>query len=177
MIMGYTELIPFKDGLPQRGIEFRNPWRGAARVWDALYDRYLLDRSVPYDSWLSSYQKDKGQRLWDLAKRTALKRFERAVHAFTFDLAYVRRENFPKIAADLRMFDQTYPVTYPSHLTPWAEAIEALAAEAVGLYGTSVSRNCWYRYDEQKDETTPVHLSEGFEIYEWLEDPKNTILR
>ncbi len=166
--MGYCEIIPFKDGNPQTGIEFHNPWRGAARVWDALFERYLKNPEIPYHSWLSSYSKDKGSDLWDLAKSERLQLFERACHAFTFDLAYVRRENFGRFVADLRAFDRQYPVDYPSHLSAWAELLETLDAEAVGLYGTSVSRNPWYEYDEEKDETTPRVLADGFEIYDWL---------
>lgn len=166
--MGYCEIIPFKDGTPKQGIEFRNPWRGAARIWDALFDRYLKNPEIQYDSWLVNYSKDHGKSLWDLAKDNRLQLFERAVHTFTFDLAYVRNDNFERFANDLRTFDEKYPVEYSSHLSAWADLLDSLDSEAVGLYATSVSRNPWLEYDEEKDETKPHLLSEGFEIYDWL---------
>lgn len=170
--MGYCQLIPLKAGLPQDGIEFRNPWRGVPRIWDALFDKYLKNPRIEYDSWLMRYGKDKGKGLWDLAKRDDLPMFERAVHAFTFDRAYVSREHFPNLIADLRRFDLRYPVDYPSHLSAWADAISTLDADAVGLYGTSVSENPWWRYDEEKDETLPYSIEDGFEVYDWLNSDK-----
>ena len=166
--MGYCEIIPFKDGKPQTGVEFINPWRGAARIWDALFDRYLKRHDIPYHSWIASYREDGGQSLWDLAKRSQLPLFERTVHAFTFDLAFVRRENFPRFAADLRSFDVKYPVDYPSHLPAWASLIESMDCEAVGQYATSVSRCPWWPWDEEREEHRRLTLADGFEVYEWI---------
>jgi hypothetical protein len=100
---------------------------------------------------------------------------ERAVHASTFDHAYIRRENFPRFCADLRAFDAVYPSVGAkvNHLPAWADAIEKLDAEAVGFHGTSVSENPWRKYDEAKDETFAVPLSEGWEIYDWLDANKS----
>lgn len=166
--MGYCQIIPFTDGMPQAGIEFRNPWRGAPMVWETLYDKYLKNPQVSYDSWLTSYRKDEGRALWDLAKRDDLPRFERAVHAFTFDLAYIANEHFEQFATDLREFERRYPVEYPTHLSAWANLIDSMENEAVGLYGTSVSENPWNKYDEEKDAMIATPLSDGFEVYDWL---------
>lgn len=166
--MGYCEIIPIKNGEPQDGIEFHNPWRGASRIWDSLFDQYLKDPEKEYDSWLSNFRKDQGQPLWDLAKRDDLSMPERSVHAFTFDRAYVLKSDFTRLANDLRVFEEMYPVDFPSHLSAWAETIEALDAEAVALRATSVSENPWYYYNEEDDETIPYTIEDGFNLYEWL---------
>lgn len=145
--MSYCQLIPFHDGKPEHGEEFRNAWGGAARIWDALFKRYLKDPNIKYDNWLGKRADD----LWPLARREDLPEFERAVHAFTFDRAYVRREHFKKLAADLRKFASNYPAEGIDHLPAWAQAIENLDAEAVGLYGTSVSENIWWKYVEAQE--------------------------
>jgi hypothetical protein len=109
--------------------------------------------------------------------------FERAVHAFTFDHFYVRGENFRRLAADVRAFVEKYPAgECVDHLPAWAQWLEEHTdVEAVGLYGTSVSENIWYRSKtcahcgNSTDETEPVHMSEGTEVYDWLEsNPKQS---
>lgn len=164
--MSYCAIISFKDGLPQKGIEFRNAWGGAARIWDALFERYLKNPNIPYHMWLT----DKGNSLWPLAKRHDLPMFERAVHASTFDLAYVGKEHFSRFSNDLRAFAERYPAgNKVDHLIAWSDVIEHSDAEAVGFHGTSVAENPWCNYDDETDEMIPVSLAEGFEVYDWLE--------
>lgn len=95
---------------------------------------------------------------------------ERAVHASTFDLAYVKRSNFQRFCADLRAFDAALPVKggCVNHLPAWVDVIQNLDADAIGFHGTSVAENPWLRYDEAKDESHQVPLTEGFEVYDWL---------
>lgn len=163
--MSYCQIIPFAEGLPQSGIEFRNAWGGAARIWSALFDAYLKNPAIPYHNWMGN-----SDDLWELAKREDLPVFERAVHASTFDHAYISRENFGRFAADLRQFAEKYPVPGAvDHLVPWADWIEGSDAEAVGFHGTSVAENPWWVWDEEKDESTPTPLEDGFEVYGWLE--------
>lgn len=167
--MSYTQLITFNDGLPERGPEFSNAWGGAARIWSSLFDKYLKNPAIPYDTWLSRLSREDNS-LWDLAKRTDLPVFERAVHMFTFDLAYVSKDNFDRLSEHLREFAEDHRVYQVDHLCAWADAIDAMeGVEAVGLYATSVSENVWFEYDEEKDESMPVPLSRGFEVYKWIE--------
>jgi DNA primase len=176
--MSYTELIIFKDGKADGGVEYRNAWGGSARIWNALFAAHV-PKKYEYDSWLANNGND--QRLWDLATRTDLPMFERAVHSFTFDHFYVRKENFGRLAADLRSFVAKYPAGEAvDHLPAWAQWLdENRDKEAVGLYGTSVAKNVWYRAKtcphcgNSTDETEPVPLSEGTEVYEWLEADKS----
>lgn len=165
--MSYCQLIQFKDGKPDQQTAFRNAWGGAARIWDALFKAYV-PKKHEFDSWLTGGSEDR--RLWDLAKREDLPMFERAVHASTFDLCYVRKEHFKRFADDLRQFVLNRPAEsgHVCHLKAWADLIESSPAEAIGFHGTSFSENLWHRYDSEKDESTPVSLSEGFEVYDWL---------
>ncbi len=165
--MSYCAIIVFKDGVASGSIEFRNAWGGAARIWDALFEKYLKNPAIPYHSWISCDQ----QSLWDLAKREKLLPFERAVHASTFDLAYIRRANFGRFCGDLLLFDAAYPCigSTANHLPAWVDAIMELKAEAVGFHGTSVAENPWRKYDEDKDETIPIPLCSGWEVYDWLD--------
>ena len=169
--MSYTELIIFEDGKANYAIEFSNAWGGSARIWTSLFDNYI-PKVNSYDSWLTV----KDNRLWDLAKRSDLPLFERAVHAFTFDKFYVKRENLLRMANDLKLFVGKYPIEgRVDHLLAWAKCFEDNQnVEAIGLYGTSVSENLWHRYKEcphcgnTTDETEGTPLSEGKEVYEFL---------
>lgn len=166
--MSYTELIPFRNGLPEHGPEFRNAWGGAARIWQALFDTYLKNPRIEYDSWLS----EKNQaRLWKLCERQDLPIFERAVHVFTFDKFYVRRENFKQFAYHLQDFDTKYPAgERVNHLGGWRNYFLESDAEAVGLYGTSVGENLWNEYDEESDSMKKIPLTDGWEVYDALRE-------
>jgi hypothetical protein len=168
--MSYCQIIEFRDGKPGQAYEFRNAWGGAARIWNALYDRYLKDPKKEYDTWAFGGDHKK---FWQLAERKDLPVFERAVHASTFDRAMIRREHFAAFAEHLREFVKAYPVggdTY-DHLPKWADIIEASDAEAIGFHGTSVSDNLWMEYDEQTDESTPYDLNSEdrhFEVHDYI---------
>lgn len=173
--MSYAKLIIFKEGNPNGGVEFSNAWGGSARIWNALFEAYVPKKNK-YDSWLSTNMGN-DQRLWDLAKVKDIPMFERAVHAFTFDHFYVRRENFGRLSADLRAFVEKYPAgASVDHLPAWSKWLDEHGdVEAVGLHGTSVSENPWYRTKtcphcgNATDEMEPIPLNEGTEVYEWLE--------
>jgi hypothetical protein len=174
--MSYTALIIFKKGKASKQVEYGNAWGGAARIWDALFKAHVPKKSE-YDSWVTC----RDNRLWELADRKDLSDYERAVHAFTFDHFYVRSENFKRLVADLRAFVEKYPAGQcVDHLPAWAQWLdENPSIEAVGLHGTSVSENPWYRYKSckhcgsQTDKREPVPLSEGTEVYEWLDANKS----
>lgn len=167
--MSYTALVPFKDGKACPEVEFRNSWGGAARIWNALFERYVPKR-YPHDNWHAD-----DFRLWDLAYRTDLPLFERAALAFTFDLFFVQRHSFARLAGDLRKFSEKYPTQGVDHLPAWAGWFGAVPDfDAAGLHATSVVENPWYRRkkcptcsaDEGEEELIP--LSEGQEVYAWL---------
>jgi len=141
-------------------------------VWDSLFNKYLKDPNIPYHTWLC--QTESESPLWKLAQRQDLPMCERAVHAFTFDHFYVRREHFIRMATDLRSFDDLNPTqgSQSNHLPAWADLIEKSDADAIGLWATSVCSNPWNKYDPETDEAIPFPLSDGWEVYDWLETHK-----
>lgn len=173
--MSYTSLITFKNELPDGQIDYRNSWGGAARIWKAIFDAHV-PKKHEYDNYLANNGND--PRLWDLAKRIDIPIFERAPHAFTFDLFYVRGDNFDRFHSDLLLFVQKYPAGESvDHLPAWAKWLsDNNGVEAVGLYGTSVGENPWHRQKtcahcgNTTDETELVPLSEGTEVYDWLDN-------
>ena len=172
--MSFCKLITFKNGLPDESVQFHNAWGGSPRIWTALFNAYV-PKQEEFDSWLL---KPNDRRLWDLASRQDLPIAERAVHAFTFDLFYVSKENFSRFATHLQMFVDKFPCPgMIDHLPAWAQWLkENTTADAVGLYGTTVDNNLWYRHkkcpccENYIDDEEPVPLSEGTEVYAWLEN-------
>lgn len=176
--MSYCEIISFKDGVPGESVEYRNSHGGAAFVWNALFDTYLKDPAIEYDSWMMRAM-DSDRSLWDLAKREDLPMYERAVHAATFDRAIVRAEHFKQFALDLRAFVERHRnEERVCHLLEWAAFVESCNGEAVGFYGMSVSDNLWYEWVVDKDnedegESIPYNLNTGdkhFEVYDFLKE-------
>ena len=170
--MSYCEIIMFENGKPGDTVQYGNAWGGAAYIWTILFDKYLKDPDVEYDSWLTRgiTGLDGIQCLWDLTKREDLLPFERAVHASTFDYAIVLRKNFKQFAEHLREFVAAYPTKGVCHLIQWAEMIESCEAEAIGFYGTSCGDNSWCKY--QDDEVILYDLNsqdDHFDIYDDVE--------
>lgn len=168
--MSYTKMIKFECGEPKTEIRYGNSWGGAARIWNALFDKYLKDPKIPYDTWLSGGER--AQALWDLTKREDLTTYERAVHISTFDRAFVLRKDFARFCADLRAFDTTYPAQQcVSHLVKWAKDIERCDAktQAVAFCHNSISENPWLKQQKDDGELFYRHLSDGFDVYKLVE--------
>ncbi len=169
--MSSCKIITFEKGKPSGEVVYPNSWGGAARIWDAMFNRYLNDDNEPHKTWLMLGASGIS-KLWVLADREDLPRCERAVHAATFDRALVRRENFADFANDLRAFVVDYPVVGKvCHLRAWADFVDTCEAEAIGFQATTVSDNLWYTYDEETDTTTPYDYNEQNEhlwVYEYI---------
>jgi hypothetical protein len=98
----------------------------------------------------------------------------RAVHASTFDYAIVFNDHLQQFAKDLREFVAYFGTdSSVCHLLSWAEFIEKnLEIEAIGFYGTSVSENLWFKYNEETDESIPYDLETSdkhFDVYDQIE--------
>lgn len=169
--MSYTSLLFFENGVQSKEVEYRNSWGGSAMIFAALYDKYCKDPDNPYDSWLGIKNSEK---LWALQSDDRLPLFEKAVLCFTFDLFYVGKEHFADIVVHMGEFLKANPVPdgHVNHLPAWIQAIRDSDAEAVAVYGTSVSENLWNRYDGDSDEMKLTPLSEGHELYEFLASNK-----
>jgi hypothetical protein len=193
--VSYCAVIEFRGGKADKQHEFGNSWGGAARIWSALFDKYLKDPDLEYDNWLSRTSRGGGQdrSLWDLAKDARLTDFERAIHMATFDKAVVFRKDFARYVADLRAFDAAYPLVVRdvrppglteleqtlseeveagrkprNHLLAWAELIEKLPeeVEAVGFHQTSVVESPWVTY------VYPTREEGEETVYDYDADPE-----
>lgn len=174
--MSYTQLIPFKDGLPQRGGRaFINASGWSHRVWTPLLDRYIHCRELWCHKPPHTIRPVDDHALWALAWYPGIHIAIRRVHAFTFDRVFIRREHFAEFAGCLEGFNQTYPTPpdYANHLPEMAEAFRTCDAEALGLYGHSVGDNLWWYYEsyvngvegDDDEEQKPVPILEGFDVF------------
>lgn len=175
--MSYCEILSFKNGIPDDYLECRNSWGGAAYVWNAMYNKYLKNPDVEYDSWLFN-----SGALWKLDKDQSIPRFMRTVLSATYDNAIVRQANFKQYIEDLRAFVNYFGTNgNVCHLNTWAEYIEAhMDAEAIAFNATSVNSDQWRKWDDEIDDSVPYDLNKQdkhFEVYqnitEWEEYRKS----
>ena len=106
--MSYSTLMFFKDKKVIDEIEYTNSHGTAPYVWGVLFDKHLKDPNIPYDSWLLRCATG-DTALWELNAREDLPDYERAVHAFTMDRAFVKRQDFSRFAAHIRAFLAVHP--------------------------------------------------------------------
>ncbi len=166
--MSYCEIITFKDGKPDKSLECKNAWGGAAYIWDMMFKTFLKDPSKEFDTWLTH-----GDCLWKLQERSDVPAFMKAVHVSTYDRAIVRKEHFGQFVKDLREFLAFFGTSGRiCHLETWAKVIEDNPdVEAIGFYATSVSDNPWSAFNEELETSTPYDLTTGtdhFEVYDSL---------
>lgn len=155
--MSSTRLIEFVGGVASSQHELRNSWGGAARVWDAIFEKYGTKRHE-YDNWLTAATDGRLWKLWDTCDFTE---FEQWVYLFTCDNALVASKDFKKLAWALREFVKAYPPRGVCHLSAFADFLEKSTAEAIGLYATTVTENPWLEWDEEKDEEVPYNITTG----------------
>jgi hypothetical protein len=145
-------MLVFEDGIVSSEFEWNNGHGAAARVWDALYNKYLHD-GKPYSCWMNMRD---FKPLWSLWKDPRLSEVEQRVQLMTFDYAIIRRENFRRAADDLDAFEDLHPSgSRVSHLCAWAETLRELAddeeIEAIGFQHTSVGENLFVSWEENSD--------------------------
>jgi hypothetical protein len=175
--VSYCEVFTFKDGKIDESVRFKNAWGGHAFIWECLYNKYLKNPLIPYDSWLGK----NSEKLWKLPERNDLRDFERAVLISTFDYAIVRKKNLRPFMHDLISFETVYKRVESGvcHLSSYVEWIHSHEdAEAIGFYGTSVSENIWRRWNEETEEEILYDLNtmdKHFEVYEYFDQLKGEI--
>lgn len=168
--MSHCKVIRFKNDKKTEYLECKNSHGGAARIWDAMYKKYLRRYpNDPTDNWLlGKWQSD----LWKVADAVTVPDPFRAVLASTYDHAIVRRENFQQFASDLRSFVAAFPPgPCVCHLEAWAEYVESSGDDvwAIGFHGTSVSDNLWVKYDD--DDCVPYDFDTNtrhFDVYAYI---------
>lgn len=168
--MSYSTLMLFKDRKVVDEIEYTNSHGTAPYVWGVLFDKYLKDPTILYDSWL--FRCATGDTaLWELNKREDLPDYERVVHAFTMDRAFVRKQDFPRFTAHIRKFLIAHPPD-PTTICHWsaiADEVENQDCDAVGLYCTSLSDSPWYaQNDDEEERLVDIDGDDCFDVYKLL---------
>jgi hypothetical protein len=143
--LSYTTIIDIVPGVRHyHRVQLRNSWGSAPAIWDNMAQRYLGAPEYSYFTVLKD--------LWNLWMREDIPKPHRAVHMFTFDRAYVKNEDFRRMALDIDAFLSTMPIKADNvnHWPTIAEYLRKSRAKAVGLYCTSVSE-CDYCNGGLKD--------------------------
>ncbi len=160
--MSRTTMYAFpKSGPCVELAEFPNSWGSAARIWNALSERYLGERVV----WMLP---NRSEQLWALVDDPQLTQAERDVLESTFDHVLVHRNDFDYLAGVYRAFSLFYPPGKSAcHLNAIATVLEQLVdgkmvvsfeVYAVGWRWTSCAENLWQVRDEN-DDSRPYNLA------------------
>lgn len=144
--MSYSQIIyASTDGQMKHGKEFRNSWLWGPFVWDTLADRYGLGTGM--SRWSPLFDRIQN-------KEIVLTSAELNVLRFTFDASYVEGDrDIQRLVDSLRLFGGEGP----NQLLAMADEIQRLlisepGLQYLGLYGTSVSENCWMLSKEEDEE-------------------------
>jgi hypothetical protein len=74
----------------------RNSYGGAMHIWNTLYRRWGFGDYVPPGNMAAT------KRLWDHVADPGVSHLDRVMMLWTFDLAFVKRENIERFVADIR---------------------------------------------------------------------------
>lgn len=140
--MSYTQLIYFaENGDAHHGEEFGNSHGLCPHVWDAICKRYGIGGELlPYGAWELLFEK------W---KELPLEPWEYNVLVFTYDRAFIRREDIELLADSLERFHKAHHIDgCVDHTKGIAVTLRDALKEptkwrGVGLYGTSVADDLW----------------------------------
>jgi len=149
--------------------EYRNAHGGVARIWDALYDKYLKDPTNSHDHWGNLFNKDNEKRLWNLWKDETIPKCARIVLIASFDYAVILKEFLAEYVDYLEEFEKLFPrdEKYVNHLPAWIEDCRELSKDesvhGICFYGTSIGEDWWFPYDDEKEENVPYNINTGKE--------------
>ncbi len=130
------------DGLVDHVGDALNSWGTAAMIWSALAKKYNVHDPL---SW--GRDRPEVEPMWTLHNTHPLDEVERAALLFTFDRAYARTSNIPKLSAALREFYRRHGAGLVDTAVRVADILDAVQADP-GIRGvcfqmTSVSENPW----------------------------------
>ena len=167
--MSYAELLAI---YPNEKFEplyrLQNAYGGSYILWDALVRKYISNGDDIY--WLNN-QSIVG-KLWTLYQRKEIPTPIRAVHGFTLDRAYVKRDNFTQFGEDISQMMTL--LHFRAHAVNHWHEIEGYFRSspdvpAIGFYGTSVGENSFQgEYNEKLEDYESIDWSTTFEVYEDL---------
>ena len=164
-------------------IELSNSYGSAPIIWEAMATKYLgitEAYSYPNKGWM---QLD--DELWNLWKRTDIPIEHRLVFMLTFDRAYVKKENFIRMALSIRKFLKDFP--RKSHVDNedgrqiiretahhWDRIAKLLESNpdvpGIGLHCTSVSDDPFLGpWNEEKEDYDQPDWSQIYDVCEVID--------
>lgn len=173
--MSYSEVlgITLKPKIEFESIEILgNSYGTGYLVWKLVAEKYMgLIKAFDYPNkgWMQ-----KLDELWPLYKDKKIPKAHRAVLLLTYDYAYVSKDNYHRMASDIRGFLQDFdiPSDHVNHLPRIAEIFESRpSAPYIGLYICSVAENVWHgKWNDDKDDYEPLESDKPFNVYEVLDE-------
>ena len=159
--MSYTTIKAIRPGEKTDDIiDLKNSHGFEPFIWTAICERYLKNDMA----WLGP-QVD---NLWPLWKKQSIPIHQRAVLAMTYEMAYIKKADFVRLANDIRLFMKDFPVNENrvNHLPKIAEIFESgIDVPAIGFSG-SLSEDLWKGdFDEETEEYVPPDMSKAFDVY------------
>lgn len=162
--MSYTTVyaVCFRTSVEEIA-ELRNAWGSAPVVWDAMCQRYLGRESWRGDD----------KPLWALARDPRVPECERAVHAMTFDRAYVKAADIPQAIEHVQEFLDRNPVSLERE-NHWPKIIELMKGlgEGCGIafHMTSVSADDYWRgeWNEDIEDYDDPDWDKMLDVYEYI---------
>jgi hypothetical protein len=167
--MSYTAIKAIWPGEKTETLEeLRNSHGSAPPIWNSMCKEYYgtKDHGYMFDGILD--------KLWPRWMDLSIPEHQRAVLMFTYDKAYVTKENYGRLSNDIEKFFSDFPPIH-NHVNHWPRIVEILKSNpdipAIGLYCTSVSEDPFQgAWNEEKDDYDPPDWDQCFDIYEQLDN-------
>lgn len=161
--MSYSTLYVFyEDGDAREHATFKNAFGSAARVWEALSQKYA--RTLHPEGRLP-FSMDLWQEIWKIEDVTPIPWWEHNVLHWTFDKALIRAVDVPLFIESLEKFSTELPAgNMVSHLGSLAKLLTKLVAEgeggfrAIGFQHTSAADEAWQVTDPETEECLPYNM-------------------
>jgi len=148
-------------------VDLKNSHGFGPFVWTAICGRYLGNDMA----WIGPQV----EYLWPLWKRQSISIHQRAVLAMTYDMAYIKKDDFARAAKDIQLFIKDFSAieNRVNHLPKIAEIFESgIDVPAIGFSG-SLSEDLWEGdFDEETEEYGPPDMSKALDVYFEIDSQK-----
>ena len=141
------------DGTVVEAGDAHNSHGTAPIIWRTLANKYGVRDPLGFTSLLGDPGKEP---MWSLHETHPLDATERAVLVFSFDRAYVRSANIPKLCKALREFYRRHGTGFVDTMMRVAEILETVATipdvQGACFQITSMTDNPWWVRSDDQDE-------------------------
>jgi hypothetical protein len=154
----------YQDGDAHQYKAIKNSWGGGWAVWEILTEKYgCID---------GGFGSSKFKDLWDKCTAGGLSDEDTITCLFTFDWAWVEKENMVQLAENLLTFGREHG---KANILPSAGHLLKDASKDDNIIGVSfnmsnVSESLWYRFSEEIDEYEPYNVLTGTDHWEIFQE-------